>query len=236
MSEDRIRLGAIVPSGNTVLEKDLGRVPLPNVDFHFTRVLNSEDTEEQLAGMIDESPRAAWLLSHAAVRAIAFGCTGGSFLKGVGYDEAIVQRMEEASGLPCVTTSGSVVEALRQLRIKKVLLVTPYEEWLTRRGEAFLNDNGFEVVDLRFLSIVNPHQMLRYDGPAIAQWAQEGVVPGIDGIFISCTNFRALEAVELLEQATGLPVVTSNQATLWGLFRAGGVNEKLDGYGQLLRM
>jgi maleate isomerase len=36
----------------------------------------------------------------------------------------------------------------------------------------------------------------------------------IDGVFISCTNFRGMEVRERIEQLTGLPVVTSNQAVL----------------------
>jgi maleate isomerase len=31
---------------------------------------------------------------------------------------------------------------------------------------------------------------------------------------VSCTNFRAVEAIPVLEQRFGIPVVSSNQATL----------------------
>lgn len=235
MAQERVRLGIIVPSANTILETDVQRLPVEGAQFHFTRILNSEDTPEQLAGMLEESGRAAWLLSHAGVKAIAFGCTGGSFLEGPGYDERVVDRMKEATGLHCLTASGCVVQALRKLNVHRVLLLTPYEEWLTRRAEFFLVGNGFDVVDAHWLSIADPHRMLAYDGPAITQWAQSKVVADADGIFISCTNFRALEAAQQLEEATGLTVVTSNQALIWGLLRAGGVAEKLDGYGRLLR-
>ena len=40
-----IRLGVIVPSGNTLLETELCSLPINGVSFHFTRVINYLDTE-----------------------------------------------------------------------------------------------------------------------------------------------------------------------------------------------
>ena len=37
-----------------------------------------------------------------------------------------------------------------------------------------------------------------------------------DGYFLSCTNTTQIEAIEELEAALGKPVVSSNQAVLWG--------------------
>jgi Transposase domain (DUF772) len=42
-------------------------------------------------------------------------------------------------------------------------------------------------------------------------------------LFASCTNFRAVEARPLLMQRFGVPVVTSNQATIDAVFEAVGV-------------
>jgi maleate cis-trans isomerase len=39
-------------------------------------------------------------------------------------------------------------------------------------------------------------------------------------LFVSCTNFRAVEARPLLQQRLGVPVVTSNQATIEATFAA----------------
>lgn len=35
-----------------------------------------------------------------------------------------------------------------------------------------------------------------------------------DGVFVSCTNFRALEALSHIQEELSLPVVTSNSAVL----------------------
>jgi maleate isomerase len=67
------------------------------------------------------------------------------------------------------------------------------------------------------------------------QSAMEAVVPEADGIFITCTNFRCSDVIEEIENDSGIPVVTSNQATAWHLMKLLGINDVVEGYGQLLR-
>ena len=55
-----------------------------------------------------------------------------------------------------------------------------------------------------------------------------------DAVFISCTNFRTFEIIESLEQDLGIPVVTSNQASLWLALRELDVMEKIPWLGKLL--
>lgn len=54
-----------------------------------------------------------------------------------------------------------------------------------------------------------------------------------EAIFISCTNFHALEVIDRLEKDTGKPVVSSNQATMWYALRKLGIKDSLEGYGSL---
>jgi len=56
-----------------------------------------------------------------------------------------------------------------------------------------------------------------------------------DCVFISCTNFAAASMIEALEADLGIPVVTSNQASLWAALRAAGLNVRIEGYGRLMR-
>ncbi|MEX2036955.1 MAG: ectoine utilization protein EutA, partial [Xanthobacteraceae bacterium] len=46
--------------------------------------------------------------------------------------------------------------------------------------------------------------------------ARDTARPEADGIFLSCTNTRQIEAIADIERALGKPVVNSNQAVLWG--------------------
>lgn len=45
-----------------------------------------------------------------------------------------------------------------------------------------------------------------------------------DAVFVSCTNYPSLPVVERFEADLGLPVVTSNAATLWDALGTAGIN------------
>ena len=49
-----------------------------------------------------------------------------------------------------------------------------------------------------------------------------------DAIFMSCAAFPATRVIKQVEEATGLPVVTSNQAMIWMSYRLMGINNKID--------
>jgi maleate isomerase len=59
-------------------------------------------------------------------------------------------------------------------------------------------------------------------------------VPEAQGIFISCTNFRTIEAIGRLEEEFKMPVISSSTATFWAMMKKAGVKKRLEGYGKLL--
>jgi maleate cis-trans isomerase len=48
-------------------------------------------------------------------------------------------------------------------------------------------------------------------------------------------DFRCSDVIEEIENDSGKPVVTSNQATAWHLMKMLGINDVVEGYGRLLR-
>lgn len=222
MTQEPIGLGIITPSANSIMERDFPRLEIPGVAFHFSRVLNSEDSLEQLSAMKERTREAAQLLSHTRwVKAIALGCTSGSFIGGVGYDESVCEIITGASKLPSVTTSGSILAALRALGMRKLAVFDPYEPWLSAKLIAYLEGNGFEVVSTHCNFGMTRTEGLDEYGP-INDWIVPRVPDEADGVYIGCTNFTWLRGIAPLEKAIGRPVVTSNLATVWKLLRIAG--------------
>jgi len=203
------------------------------VTIHFTRIPQTEDTEEQLAAMINYVPQAAQLLAHARVDAIAFGCTSGSFIKGTGYDREIIKRIEENTGVPATTTTTAVLEALKLMEMRKISVGAPYTDPIMQKLKKLLEDNGFKVIKMKGLGLIKGEGDLPLD--VTYKLAREIDSPESDGIFISCTDFKTVEILEILEEDLGKPVVSSNQATMWKLLRLAGLKTKIRGFGTLLR-
>jgi maleate cis-trans isomerase len=164
---------------------------------------------------------------------VVYACTSGSLIKGLGWDRTIVEKIETAVKCPATTTSTAMVQALKALDIRRVAVATPYLDSVNQHEEAFLTKNGFEVVACEGLGL---------SGSAIREQTPETVIElarrvdraEADGFFISCTDFRAMEVIDLLESELGRPVTSSNQVTLWALLKLLDHRERVMGYGHLL--
>lgn len=236
MDDGRKRLGVIVPSANVVMEPDMYKMAPANVSVHFSRAVITEDSPEQLQRMIDDVPRCCEELSHGQMDVYAFGCTGGSFLGGVGYDQKIIKIMVEATNKPATTTSTAALQALEAVRARRISVATPYEDWLNARAKAFFEGNGFEVVAMSGLQIRDPDRLASQDSATIYELALSVDHPAADAIFISCTDFRAVDVLARIEQDLGKPAISSNQATMWKMLQLCGVRATIEGFGRLLAL
>jgi maleate isomerase len=80
---------------------------------------------------------------------------------------------------------------------------------------AYLQSCGFMVVHDVALDLPG-HQS---SGAPPERWVESTLANThheAEGYFLSCTNTTQIEAIEDLEVALGKPVVSSNQAVLWG--------------------
>jgi maleate isomerase len=230
----RAKLGVLVPSGNTVLEPDIYRMAPQGVSAHFSRVINVEDTPEELGAMINYVPKCCLELSHGRMDVYGFGCTGGSLMGGMGYDQKIIKIMEEKTGKPATTTSSAVLKAFGEMGIARVSIVTPYEEWLNEKQKKFFASNGIEVMDMKGLGIRDADGIANVSPGMIYRLAREVDRPESQGLFVSCTNMRAAEVLESIETDLGKPAISSNQATLWAMLKLAGIKGSISGFGSLL--
>jgi len=230
----RGRLGVLVPSANIVLEPDMYRMVPPGVSVHFSRVWITEDTPEELEGMINHVPKCCEELAHGQMDVYGFGCTGGSLMGGLGYDQKSIRIMEEKTGKPATTTSTAVIGAFKELGINRVSVATPYEDWLNEREKQFFEANGVEVLKLKGLGIRDAEGIASQDPGTIYRLAREVDRAEAQAVFISCTDLRAAEVLEVLERDLGKPALSSNQATLWAMLKLAGIRESVKGFGSLL--
>jgi maleate isomerase len=163
----------------------------------------------------------------------AYLCTAASFIKGVEHDTDISDRIEEATGVPAITTSTAVVKALKVLGVKKTVTVSPYLRDLDQKLTEFLEDNGFQVVKSSALCL--PQDQGLHPPERIRQAVEKTDRPEADGIFISCTGLRTAAIIDDLEKELGKPVVTANQATMWCALQMLGIEPRLPGLGRLYK-
>lgn len=226
------KLGLIVPSWNTVNEYEFQRVVTPAMSVHSMRIRITADDEENFTRMATEVPGAAKLLAQAKVQVICYGCLAGGFIKGPGHDQEIIHDIEFATGIPGVAAAAAVVDALRALGITRASVASPYEPWLNDKLVQYLKAFGIEVLALKGLG-TQAHA--NFTPEQNADLACEVDRPGSQAIFISCSNFRTLEVIDLLENKLNKPVLTSNMCSLWKMLRVLHDRRCLPGAGCLFR-
>jgi len=229
----RGRLGLIVPSSNTTMEMELHDYLPFGVSLHTARMPLRNVTEEELLKMSALALESARLLKDADVELILYGCTSGSFIGGKDYEKELEAKIEDEVNVPVVSTSTAVVEALKILDAQSLLVITPYTEEINGREKDFLEANGFEVLDMRGLGIEDNLTIGRLEPHEAYRLAKASFIEEADAVFISCTNLRTFEVIGPLEEDLGLPVVTSNQASLWLALREMDVMEKIPELGRL---
>ncbi|HJP11534.1 MAG TPA: aspartate/glutamate racemase family protein [Arenicellales bacterium] len=235
----RKRIGVMIPSTNTSCEADFQMAAPQGVTIHGQRLwlTNDEQDEAAMDRMNSEIESGARYLATANVDVVAYGCTTGSFYKGSDWDRDMIELIERKAGVPALATSPCAVEALHHFKAKKVSVASPYPEWNNQKLHAYLEAAGFEVLNVEGeprAAKAGPQGINDQDPEDVARFASGVCRPEADVLFCSCTAWRSMEVVDELEQRTGKPVVTSNQALVWAAFRKAGVQQPIHGYGKLL--
>jgi maleate isomerase len=226
MNNDVKRIGVIAPPANVALERELPRYLPDGVVTSHNRLSRPEATltKASLLAMGESAMRAATDLAYARPDVVMYGCTSGSFLDGFGNETKIADRITALIGVPAFTTSTAVLEALRAVHARRVFMVTPYPEDMNEHEVAFLAHHGFAVPAYDSFRCAVSAQIRAIPSEDVAALVlhNRDAIAGCDAVFISCTNLLVLDQVEALEGALGLPVITSNQASLWAaLMRLG---------------
>lgn len=211
------RVGVIVPSSNTVMENDLHRgLPKERYTVHTSRMYLVTTTREAEIRMIEDyAPKAAEDVGTAGLDLLVFGCTSAGSLFGLDYDRKVCADLGKRAGCDSLGTISAVNEALDRRNFKRLAVITPYIEDLTNAVACAAAAAGREVVASHGMGIdvnVELADPTPDDIVAFARDKLKGVE--MDGLFVSCTNFRALEALPALEAAFKVPVVTSNSAVI----------------------
>ena len=224
--------------------EEVSRFIPDGVDWHiagtppdFAKDAPPAITRERLYA-IAENPNiemTAATLHSLGVQAIGYGCTSASYVRGVGGDKDICARINGATGLPATTTSTTAVEAFRLLGVTRVAVLSPHVDELNERLGSFLERHGLDVVHMRGLNKLRGIEHIPQEEiyELVVQLVDR---PEADGIFISCTGMRTSNILARLEDATGKPVVSALQATIWGTLRLASAPAELPGLGSLLRV
>ena len=229
------RMGILYPSSG-VSELEIQKILPEGVTLHVTRIPMGMPTYEAELHMVDYAEEASRLLADAKVDIIAFSSTVGSLIKGKGFDQEIINRIEKATGTKATTAATAVVAGLRALKVKKLVLLSPYAKTLHLGEKAFLEAEGFVVLKDRTLELSDCFEQYGTDPTLWYRIARELDHSDSEGCLVSCGGIRVVNIINQLETDLMKPVVTTNQALVWHCLRNIGFPDPLRGFGRLLEL
>ena len=226
--------GILVPSTNTTCEIEFCRLA-PDLQVHTGRVGKASKIPFS-PGLDADVAYQSEMLGDARVEVIALAQTSASLFAD-DYDAVTVKRMTDASGgTPSFTSAQAVGRALRALGTLRIAMATPYSEDVIARAKRYYETKyGVTVVAAESLGATDSYAIGKMDAN-MAQAAFERIDrPDIDALLVPGGNFPTMAWIDPWEQTFGKPVITTNQATLWGVLGAMKITTPMSGMGRLLK-
>jgi maleate isomerase len=164
--------------------------------------------------------------------------TGELFLsyKGPGSDRLILDLVKKITPVPASTVLTAVTRACRRLRMRRVVMASPFPADQDERLARFLAHDGIEVIAHRCLGY-NNSKVIWSLSPETGYEPASSLLrdnPAADGVYMPCNKWRITPVIERIEREFGKPVVTNTQAWIWEALETMGIKEPVAGYGRLL--
>ncbi len=247
MSKLHYRIGQIVPSSNVTMETEIPAlfraretVAPERFTFHSSRMRMKKVTQEELAAMDANSLKCAIELSDARVDIMGYACLVAIMSMGRGYHCVSEVNLHEETvkndaPAPVVTSAGALVKGLQALGAKKLALIMPYMKPLAEKVVDYLEHQGFEILDYIALEIPDNLEVAAQNPLNLLEVAKRLNLTGVDVLVASaCVQMPSLQAIDLLETQTGIPVTSAAVCTTWEMLRKLNLDTRIPMGGRLL--
>lgn len=238
----RAKLGVIIPSTNTVVESDFWDLRIPGVTFHSGRIyiekpnLSSDAAMEALLAQVDAAIEiAARDVMTCVPDYLVMGMSAPTFWGGLEGSRRFAERMYERTGLGLSMGSEACRAGLERLGARRIAVLTPYQPVMREQIVRYFEDCGFEVVRYKDLRCPSATSIAEVPAGALRVELEALDGPEVDAIVQCGTNLSMARLAAEAETWLDKPVLAINAATLWHAYRANGFDDRLYGFGTLLR-
>lgn len=211
-------LGVLTPQANTTVEPEFAIMLPPRMAMLNARLTSPKPSiEERLVDYVHGLDAAAGQFANAPVGAIAFACTGASYLVGAAAEDAAVARLEAATGVPFITAARAVCDAFNALGARRIGLVSPYPAALTEASAAYWESRGFTVG--RIVAAAAPeaafHPIYAMSAGSAAEALAGMAGSGVEAIVMLGTGMPTLKPILDRPAVDGAPVISCMTALGW---------------------
>lgn len=234
--------GVIAPSTNTVVEPDFNTMAPPGITAHMGRIhihdqkMSDDNTMQGLIGQIrDDIESACARVMTCEPDYMVMGMSAETFWGGLEGSAQFIDRIRALTGVGVSTGAEACRKALEIYGAKKLGVVTPYQPVGDEQVRRFFEETGYTVVRLTGLRCPTAVSISRVSEDQLRDAMRTVDGDDIDAIVQVGTNLSMVRLADEAERWLGKPVIAINAATWWHALRANGIDDNVDGCGDLLR-
>lgn len=239
----RRKFGVIAPSTNTIVQPEFDMMRVPGVTSHYGRIFipdgriaTDEGMENLLVQIRANMDACVESLMTMQPDYMVMGMSAETFWDGVEGNRQFVKQIQDLTGGLGVATGAEACErALKLYGAKKIGVITPYTPIGDANVRKFFTELGFEVGAIKGLCVNSAVEIAQVSEQTLREAIIEVNDDDVDAIVQCGTNLCMTELADEAERWLGKPVIAINAATWWMALRDNGIDDKLYGFGSLLR-
>jgi maleate cis-trans isomerase len=215
----------MAPAGVTLMIKTLS-----------IKSLTHEKTRESMEESHARSVEAAKYMADAGADVVVLGGNPINQTRGMENLDTLCDALSREIGTKVVTSSQAQMQALKALGARKVATVHPFLESQNADHEKSMRNLGYEPAGVIACGYT-VQDLGRVPGELALTLSRrvKQEHPEADTIHPSCAHWATAHAIDQIERELDVNVMTSQQAILWKALRAAGIDDRIEGYGRLLR-
>ena len=167
-------------------------------------------------------------------------CLVAIMAMGLGYHRQTEQELTEVARAnqclaPVMTSAGALIDGLKTLGARRVSIMAPYMRPLTDLVVQYIENEGIEVIDAICFEISDNLEVGRRDTMQLLDDVKRLDTQGADVIVASaCVQMPSLPAIQRIQDATGIPTVSSAVCTVRRMLEHLQLDPMVPGAGALL--
>jgi len=182
-----------------------------------------------------EIKRAVQSVLHAKIDYLVMGMSAETFWGGKNGAEEFVKFMGELSGGLGVTTGAAACgKVMETYGVKKIGIITPYQEVGDGQVVDFFTEIGCEVMGIYGMKCATATSISEVPKEEIKDAFRKVDGKDVELLIQAGTNLLAGEAAAEMELELRKPVIAINVATVWHAYRTNGIMDQIKGWGSLL--
>jgi maleate isomerase len=216
-------VGMLTPQANTTVEPEFNILWPHGVAMISARLTSGKASmNARLIDYFDNYADTLEQFANAPISVAAAACTGASYLAGREREAKTVADISSLRGYPFITAAMAVVDALRALDARRIGLVSPYPDDLSRASVTYWHSHGFDVAEIASTLTHSDtfHPIYSLGGSAALAALRTLQGKPLDAIVMLGTGMPTLRPIAEAIGWNGAPTMSCNLCLAWRVVAA----------------